>query len=162
MAQYLRPDEDISVGVWSSSPLYAKIDESTANDSDSISTYNAGVAETCIVGLSDGSDPSGEGHHLRFRHKCSLATPSRTLTAYLRQGTTVIASKAVTPTRAGWVTDTLTLSSAQIANITDYTDLNIQFTCSAATSNTVSVSWAEFEIPDAATGRVFGPAIQMH
>lgn len=52
---------------------------------------------------------------------------------------------------------TLELTKAQVASITDWSDLMIRFGIDAA--QMVYVSWAQFEVPDA-TGNT-GPGLEM-
>ena len=153
MAQYARPDSDITFSNWTGS--YTAIDEASYDDGDYIqgANNNNGSAE---VGLSDVADPvSSSDHVLRFRAWQQNNTKNRQLTAYLFQGTTQIASYACgnlvkdTPTAYSY-----TLTGAEADSITDYTDLWLRFTSygdvgtPASQRSYVYVSWTELEVPD--------------
>lgn len=158
MAQYLRPDSDVSLTNWTGS--YTAIDEASYSDSDYITGAEASSG-TAVIGL---SNPSGDpaldtGHVVRFRAWQENAKKVRTLVVALYQGTTLISAynggSAITlvkgtPTAYSW-----TLSEAEAGNITDYTDLRLWFTSGGDTGTPASqrsyvyVSWAELETPDA-------------
>ena len=121
--QILRPASDISEGAWTPSTgvsLFATINETPFNDA----TYNTTPsASTFEVKLGAGSAPGvTTGHIARYR-----AQGTGTLTVRLVQGTTVIATNTPSIT-AAYQTFTFTLSGAEAAAITDYTDLRLRFT----------------------------------
>src|SRR6185503_17526767 len=49
--QFLRPTSDISVGLWSTTPLFNKIDEATIDDADLIVSATSPVNDTCECAL---------------------------------------------------------------------------------------------------------------
>lgn len=163
MAQYARPDSDVTVSGWTpstGSTLYECIDESSASDADYIHRVRAD--DTCEVGLSNVTDPvSSSGHVLRVRNQKNGAGSLGTCTAKLMQGASTIGTWTLT---AGSIaTDAFTLSSGEADSITDYSDLRVQITVDWISGLTtgLAVTWVEFEVPDApAAGGV--PKQMMH
>lgn len=161
--QYLRPDSDINVGIWSTAPLYAKIDEVTYSDADEIiSTANStGSGE---VGLSNATDPNlGTGHVVRFRAHKTAGSPPKTvnLVVSLIQGTTIIQSYTIANLAEVYTAYSFTLTEANANSITNYNDLRLRFeiTDHGGGAKQAFVSWAELEIPDAVTGTEFQQAV---
>lgn len=158
MAQFARPDSDVSDGTWTNQAssnvnMFNVIDESSADDADYIRTANPTGTETCTFGLSDVTDPvSPSGHTVRWRAKvANRVDDTINLSIFLRQGATLIAT-----CRTGAITDTsftagsYTLSGAEADAITDYTDLRLTFTKSGTNDDAginVQVSFAELEVP---------------
>lgn len=124
VAQYARPTAEVTTGTWVSSlggSLAAAIDETTANDTDYISTTYASI---CEVALGTLTDPAvSTGHKVRYR----IAADSGAIVVRLRQGTTTIASWTHNPAPTSLTTFEQTLSGAEADSITDYTALKIQF-----------------------------------
>lgn len=163
MTQYARPDADSVAGNWvnesgSGSNLYQSIDESTPSDSDyCISTDSFGSTDTMRVELSGVTDPTSASDH-KVVYRAKGTDPSGfygipTLTVTLKQGSTTIATATNSSLSGSFTEYTITLSSAEANNITDYTDLLLEFqrgTNFAGGSETTSVSYAAFECPDAA------------
>lgn len=154
MAQFLRPDANISATNWTGS--YTAIDEASYDDGDYLTGSSSGNG-TVEVGLSNGTDPeSSSGHTIRFRAWQQNNTKQRTLGVKLMQGATQIsvynAGNLVKGTQTAYE---WTLSAAVADSITDYTDLRLQFISGgdvgtpSAQRSAVYVSWAEKEIPDA-------------
>lgn len=152
MAQYARPDSDITVGGWTTEPLYASVDESSANDTDYIARQ--GADGTCVLGLSSVSDPNVHTDHvLRVRSRKIGAGVINSLTATLYCGATSIASTACSLTTS-FVTTELTLSEAQAQAITDYADLRVQLASDWVSGSLTGayVSWVELEVPEVSPG----------
>ena len=159
MPQYARPDSDVTQTNWSGG--YGVIDEESASDADYI-TGADDANGTAEYGLSEVTDPtSGADHTVRFRAWQENQTFQRTLTVSLIEGSTVRSSYnggaafnlvKGTPTAYDW-----TLSEAEADNISDYTDLRVRFVSAgdvgtpASSRSYVYVSWAELEVPAAAT-----------
>lgn len=123
-AQFLRPVSDISNTGWtpsSGSDLYAMLDESAYSDADYIVSSSA---STCEMRVTVGTDPvSSTGHILRYR----LLAGTGTISAYLKQGSTTIASYGP-HTLTGAAQDfAQTLSGGEADSITDYSDLRVVF-----------------------------------
>ena len=125
---FLRPIADTSNGAWtasSGSDRFAMIDESATNDSDYITVSSASTYKTRLTTVSDpGVDTD---HSVVVRAK---GDGSSQLTIALVQGDpteTAIASTTVTPTTS-YANYTLTVTSGQAANITDYSLLYLKLT----------------------------------
>ena len=125
---FLRPIADTSNGAWtasSGSDRFAMIDESSTNDSDYITVSSASTYKTRLTTVSDpGVDTD---HSVVVRAK---GDGSSQLTIALVQGDpseTAIASTTVTPT-VSYANYTLTVTSGQAANITDYSLLYLKLT----------------------------------
>ena len=121
--QILRPASDITAGAWTPSAggsLFGTINETPFNDT----TYNTTPsASTFEVKLGAATAPGvTTGHIARYR-----AQGTGGLTVRLMQGATVIATNAPSIT-AAYQTFTFTLSGAEAAAITDYSDLRLRFT----------------------------------
>ena len=158
--QYERPD-GVASGDWASGS-YTEIDESVRNDADYTKSSRLAKSQTDVVTftISDVTDPNvSTGHIIRYTYKeDALGSNSPSLIIRLLQGTTQITSwTQSSPLPSSFTLSTRTLTTAQANAITNYTNLRLEFTasCSASCSNTVantdsvSVSWAEFEVPNA-------------
>ena len=161
MAQYARPDSDVSASNWTGS--YTAIDESSYDDADRLlGADNANG--TTEKGLSDVTDPAASsGHVVRFRAWQENNSHQRTLSVVLVQGSTVISTYAAFNLVKGTATSySWTLSSAEADAITDYTDLRLRFKSDGTVStppssrSEVYVSWAELEVPDSTLKLVAG------
>ena len=159
MAQYARPDGDVTrTNV--ASGTYADIDESSYSDSDYLyGTNNTAVTYECS--LSDVDAPGSGTRTIRYRVvKTNAGTPDGggsacSVTAYLVQGTSVLQTDTTRTLDGTWTTYEMVVT----ATITDYTDVRLRFYSvesggSAANRRSVGLSWAEFEIPDAAPASV--------
>ena len=156
MAQFLRPDSNITQTLWTGG--FADIDETTASDAD----YSYGAVDsstaTLVVGLSNPTPPADGTCTVRWRHAkirekdAALSGTGGTVqqTCIIRQGSTSIASSTVAVTGV-WTTSTFTFN---VADISDWTDVRLQWTQTASgggsNARASAVSWAEIETPDAA------------
>lgn len=127
MTQYARPNVDISTGAWTPSTgasLFECINEVFYDEADYI--QNTGTSSTCEVDLTTVLDPTVHtGHTVNIRAKRTATGSS--CTCYVIQGTTVIASFAVTVTST-FQTTSYTLTAAEAGAITNYADLRLRFT----------------------------------
>lgn len=169
MAQFLRPNGDITVNAFTGTPIntagnrYQNIDEAAASDTD----FNWGANNTAAIyecALQAGSDPNlSTGHVIRFR----LAKTNNgfadgagsvvKVTYSLLQGGLVIKDNignelVVTGT---WTQHEFALSGVEADAITNYADLRLRFVTSASGGSPANrrggaVSWAEMELPDSA------------
>lgn len=123
-AQYARPTSDVSAGTWTASTgsdLFAMLDETSANDSDYITTTSA---STCEVALGSLSDPAvSTGHIVRYR----ISGDAGGIIVRLREGGTTIANWTHNPAPASLTTYEQTLSGAEADSITNYAALKLQF-----------------------------------
>ncbi len=154
MAQFGRPDQDITLNSWTdqdgnTTSIYTTIDETSASDSDYIKVVAAD--SMCEIGLGSLTDPGVDtGHVIRFRMYGTGAAAAEKLTVELRMGASFsIAVDANNQSDGAWGDFSLTLSEAQAALITDYSDLRLRFTSTGNTggSDEIRCSWAELEIP---------------
>jgi len=168
MAQYAVPDSTVTgPASWNTTPLWQQVDNGinggTADDSTHIEDSNFGSPSTCELGLENLTDPSSSSDHiLRIRLK-NAAFSSESMTFALYQGSTQIASKtqSLSAFEGSFSTYSLTLSSSEADNISDYTDLRVRLTPSTASSN-VQTSEIELEVPDAGGGGGGGEPPKLH
>lgn len=129
--------------------IYACLNETTADDASSYvkmkSGYSTGSFE---VKLGSGiKDPGvGTGHYVRVRHYKESTTGAATGVT-LKQGSTTIASWTLTEP-SSYYTEELSLTEAQANAITDYADLRVYCSLACSTTQSVYVTWIEFECPD--------------
>ena len=123
-AQYARPTSDVSAGGWTASTgtdLFAMLDETSANDSDYITTTTASTCEVALGGL---SDPAlSTGHIVRYR----ISATDGGIIVRLREGSTTIASWTHNPAPASLTTYAQTLTGGEADSITNYAALKLQF-----------------------------------
>lgn len=142
MPQFGRPSADTNnPGNWTPTPsspntLYDKIDETSADDSDYISSPTAPSSAVYVTKLSSVEDPqSSTGHIIRWRRQKSASGGAQIdLTVQLRQGYTnegsqgtLITSRSDTDIPASWTTASYTLTQSEADSITDYTNLYLRF-----------------------------------
>lgn len=135
VTQIARPDADVSAGGWtnelgSATDLYASINEAQPNHTTYIQSSLSPQDDVSEVSLGALTDP---GTNTPFRvpyyyGKNASGGEQVDLTVALVQGTTVIASKTHTDAGVYPIFDTLTLSEAEGASISDFTDLRLRFT----------------------------------
>ena len=128
MAQFARPDADVSLGGWSN-PSWSTIDEVTASDVDKTVSPTAPANATLVVGLSDVEDPQvGTGHIIRYRYQKSAAGGAQIdLTVRLLE--LAVERKVWTHTNIanGWADAAQTLLAAEADAIGVYADLRLEF-----------------------------------
>ena len=156
MAQFLRPDGDVSANGWSPTPLYAEIDEVTASDADLISAIPNTDGDAEMTLSSPATTPSVDtGHIVRWRMRANKTNKPGQLAVAIYQGTTLIREDtydAQADLTTAFADYSYTLTTGEAGNITDYTDLQIHFNQTLATAgNFFDVSWMEMEVPDGST-----------
>ncbi len=163
MAQFARPDSDVTTGAWvpigGPATLFDTMNEVVASDTDFAESDSNPTFELMEVGLSNLPDPAlSTGHVLRYRYqKDSAAGAQIDLVVDLVQGVTVIATFTHLDIQPGFITQAQTLTGPQADAITDYTDLRIRFTADnpgAGATREAHVSFAEFEIPLQLSGTI--------
>lgn len=136
----LYPDGDSSVGNWrtddnSTSNLYQAIDESAEDDNDYVKSELLPSSSAVKFSLSNpASTPaSSDNHVISYRYGKGNGSANQVdLTVKLIQGaSTVIATWVHTDIGATITEASQVLSGAQVASITDYDDLFIEFTANA-------------------------------
>jgi hypothetical protein len=159
MVQFGRPISDIATNSWTAAPLWSKLDEVSFSDADFVESAN-NANTTAEIALSALGDPnSGAGHVVRYRYAISATGGnSRDITVQLYQGGTLIAAGTTrTPTATAYAADSFTLTAGEADAITSYADLRLRLVAGGTTGGgpsgrrSVRVSWAELEVPDAAT-----------
>lgn len=127
---FARPISDVSAGSWTTTPLYAKIDETVADDGDYIQSSQRPSTDVCEVRLNGLVDPAESGgHHVRYRYaKDSSGGDTVNLQVDLVENTTVRATWSHSNISSTPATADQTLSGAEADAITDYTNLRLRFT----------------------------------
>ena len=161
MAQFARPDGDISTGSWTDEgtsfndgSLWTSIEE-TSEDSDTSYILDAAANTTSEVSLTNVTDPAvGTGHILRAWMRSSGSGGPERLVLALFEGATQRATSGNLSNRSGTYGEvTYTLTAGEADAITAYTDLRIRLIASnQAGGEEVRVTQAEFEVPDVAAG----------
>lgn len=149
--QQVRPTSDITVGSWTTSPLWSKLDEQVASDADFIQSGLDPANQMCEVRCGSLSDPACTKEHLvRYRiGKDTTGGKVIDFTVALYQSTTSIATWTHSNVDV-FATYTQTLTEAQAKAITDYTNLRLRFTANVGSgtgSRRGVVSWAELDFP---------------
>lgn len=136
--QVARPSSDQSIGNWedeggATTDLYQSIDEETASDSDYIQSEINPSTSSCQVTLQNLTDPeSSSGHIVRYRYRKDNDNSTIDITVRLKQGGTTIASQTHNGVSTTWTDGSFTLTGGEADNITDYTDLRIEFEADAS------------------------------
>jgi hypothetical protein len=159
MPQYARPCDDVTVGSWTTTPLWQKLDETVRDDGDYISSPTNPTTPTnnCEIKLSTVSTPSNRLNHiLKYTYRKS-ASAGRTInvTVKLLQGSTLIKSWTHTNISEVWTQGTQTLTEEEANQITNYGDLRVRYEPSysgTGSSRSCQWSWCVFEVPKASTG----------
>jgi hypothetical protein len=161
MAQFSRPEDDISFGTWFTSPLWSKLDEGDPDDIDFIECPNSSNT-TCELDMGAVSTPESGVRSLYVRtRKGAEGGNQRGLDYDLLQGGVSVQSGTV---EANLTDEFTTIEIVITESVTDYSDLTLQLTSTGTTGGaggnrrTVEISWVVFEIPDAAppaTRRIF-------
>jgi hypothetical protein len=156
MAQYARPDADVSAGNWgpsTGSDLYAVIDEAVTDDSDYISvTDSDGSAETCQVELGGVTDPvSDSGHIITVRASEDSSSSVVALVITLKQGATTIATYTESSITGSATNYPHTLTTGEADSITNYSALSLVFaaTDGMGMGTTTTIYQAFFECGNA-------------
>ena len=153
MAQFARPDSDVSAGLWEpvggESTLFDAVNGAT--DSDYIEALN-GENTTCELGLTTVTDPAvSTGHILRVRLQGTGSGGPERLVIQLFEGATQRAASPALVNRGSWSTQTYTLTAGEADSITDYSDLRIKLISSnLAATEDMWARLAELEVPDVA------------
>ncbi|REF00279.1 hypothetical protein [Thermomonospora umbrina] len=138
--QTLRPVSDVTVGSYTAVPtpgagvaLASRIGEAVRDDNSYIQTPNAPSAAVYEARLAAGQDPlSSDDHTVTVVLSTAGGATSSSCAVALVQGTTVIRSQTFTDVPATPTVYTIDLTGAEADAITDYADLRIRFTWTAA------------------------------
>lgn len=163
MTQIAIPDGVVSSGTWVAVPsgtLATTIDETPFDDTDYNESASNPVGDTFEVSLSNVADPvKHTGHVVNYRYgKSAAAGKAIEIIVSLRQGaSTEIATQTHSGVGSGFTAGSITLSSAQAGNITDYADLRIRVVANSSgggAARTARISWAQFEVPSLFSARL--------
>jgi len=155
MAQYARPDDDIS-GSWDSTTganYFDQLNEVSVNDSTYIQEDDG---STLVMGMSDVTDPAVSTGHILRVHCYRSSNKANTFTVRLLQGasTEIWTNSGATVTSGAPSQDYgATLSAGEADSITDYTDLRLEVTATCSNPTDVFCTWAELEVPNAPGGQ---------
>lgn len=138
-SSFVRPDADVTDGTWlgqdGGSSLFSYIDEVTIDDADYIKSAGGGTA--CTIGLGDfGFTPAADAT-VKLHVRARVASGSGTIIYELLQGAISKASGATVVFDFFGVLE-IVLSPAEIASITDWTDLRVRLTPSLTVETRVS------------------------
>jgi len=134
--QVVRPISDVAVGDWTPAPLYAALDEVTPDDGDFIASEGTSVGEVLLAPI---SPPVAGDVLIRVRHgRDPAATDLLSLIVTLAQGATVIATRTFEEISSAFTTSTITLTPAERALITDWTNLRLRFARAVSSANTLT------------------------
>lgn len=131
-----RPDGDISIGGWTThlgatTGLWDEIDEAIPDNADYIQSSLSPAADVVTMSMTNVSDPGIDtGHTLRYRYGKASTDTQIDLLVRLLQGVTVIHEWTHTDIPIGPVTAEQLISDTDIANITNYSDIRLEFEAS--------------------------------
>ena len=152
MVQILRPVSDINTG-WSKDPSgaagrYACIDDETYSMSDPDVIYAmANVYQECKLSAPAETPASGGGTLKWYGYR--VVTTGNVITPSVRCGSTVIKTgSAVGVSNIKYTAYYLSLSEAEMAKITDWSNVRIRFTVSSYSSGQLRICMAHLEVPD--------------
>ncbi len=169
MAQFARPDSDVSTGGWepqgssAETTLWESLDEVSANDGVDYIEALDGENITCEVGLSNVTDPGGNtGYFIRFTMQGTGSSGPERCNIELFEGATVRADTGSRTSRGAWGAEFYELTTGEADSITAFTDLRLRITSSnLAATEDMWVTQAFFEVPDA-TGGLSIPIAMYH
>lgn len=130
--EYVVPQQDSLTGTWTNelgnvTNLYQSIDDTSVNDLDYIESVDDPSDDIYKTKIETVSDPNtDELHQIYYRYRKSAAGGSLHIRVRLLQGSTEIASWTHTGISTDWVTQTQSLSTGQVGQITDYSDLYLE------------------------------------
>jgi hypothetical protein len=140
---YIRPDADVSDGTWTGQDagtnLFSYIDESSINDSDYIQSSLA-ANDVCRVSLGNlaGGTTLVAPVTISYRYAKSSSGVADLLVR-LMQGTTEIASWTHTGISTTFTTADQILTAPQLAAITNFNNLELEFTANPVVGGTTTV-----------------------
>jgi hypothetical protein len=127
---FLRPTATASAGSWvtnsAGTDLHTAIDETTFNDADFIRSATDPSADTCKIQLGSGSVDTDEPVVVKYRYQCSSSV-NITLVVRLVEGSTTRATWTHTTIPTTIVAASQTLSSGEVASITNWGNLFLEF-----------------------------------
>ena len=109
--------------------LYASVDEASPNDSDYIRSGDSPSADIVRLRLSNHDATPNEPYRVRYRYQRAggLVGGTLQLKARLLQGGTTVVEWTHNDIAASFVDADQTLLHSEFVNISDFTDLNVEF-----------------------------------
>jgi len=158
MAQYARPNSDVyndGPAIWTTAPLYQKVDEVVASDADFITTdlsFPAAISGPVTLGLSTVVDPGVDtGHVLRFRARVSAGAVDTDALLITDGSNSTLVNLGAQSLTGSFQTITVNLSEAQAALLDGYyNNLGVSYApvVGFGGSATIEISWIELEVPE--------------
>lgn len=158
-ADFQYPDADNANANWTdqaggTTNIYTRVDEVTADDSDYIKTSTTGAS--CRLRLSDFSTTpaTGDTVTIRFRARLAAAVLGSSVSVSLRNGagSSTYATKASGSLSSTWTDFSYTLTDAEFATVTLWTDTAFTVIATIPLAATVEVSSLRLQnLPAAAT-----------
>jgi hypothetical protein len=137
VVQVLSPNSDTSISDWtnqtgSGTNIYLSIDEQPYSDADYIQSPAPPNSSVARFSLSDPTAGTALGDPVTISYRFAAGAAGYTLTVSLKQGTTLITSwvHSGAGITSSFQTATQTLTSTDLAAITDFTNLFIEFQAS--------------------------------
>ena len=175
MTQYSYPDDDSSVGAWTASSgtdrwEMINDDQASLDNADYITSAAGGDTNTdqIVVTLTDISTPEDrDDHYIKYRVKGSggMMGSVPTFQVELMEGVTVHKSDTKSDVGGSFEDVSITISSGDAGDISDYSALTIRMTRGAgggAGGESIDVSHIYFECNDAAAGSSIIPIAMNH
>lgn len=162
---FSRPNSDVVAGTWLNNvvpELWRHLDEVFPDDSDYIQIWNPpDTQQICELGLSTVSGAlSGSTWTMWTRARYVTVSGIHNLTIQLYEGSTKIAEFTPTLT-ASFAYYSYDLTAAEIASISDMSDLRVKFAGLVNVSRQVHVSWFVLLVdPPADPARVHTPELE--
>jgi hypothetical protein len=159
-AQFGRPISDITSGGFTPTPIWSKLNETSPDGTTSeVTVASNGGSKTAEVLLSPLTNPLSTSGHIMSIYAKKSSNRSSTITFYLYQGTTLIATSATTSLTTTYTQYDYTLTSTEAGSISDYTNLRIRATFAdggGGAPGTFNYSWAQLQVPDPPNFNQFG------
>ena len=167
MSQFLRPDGDGSQsGDWEPEPsdttLWNVIDEAEANDADYAWHDACAGFEYFYVTLSNCTPPGPGTGTIRWRQKRIDGGKVTTIDAAIFEGEYPRFTSDEKTLTDDWVEETYAVTQVQMDSISDWNNISLRFLVRVSGGGKApdpAISWAEFEVPDAAAPSAWTPKI---
>ena len=129
---YYYPIADLTTGGWTQVPLYPKVSEVIANDTNYITSSSLPLNDICEMrlGYFINRPSSLTGHALRYRYEKS-GIFQMDLTVSLYQGASLIKETTHTNIQNGWVEGSISLTTGEANLITNYNELLVRLTANS-------------------------------
>lgn len=155
--QFARPVADLDLGAWLTAPLWSKVDETTSDPADLISSPgdDPGGTYACTLQLGPLVNPKDTSAHVLSFTAVRTGPVDMNFRAELYCSSTFVTVLQVTLTGTSQLF-AYTLLPGEAATITDYTDLRLKLVrlTHGAADNEAVVYWAEFKCPQPRALRV--------